>query len=356
VPSVRGAHDPVVYYGCDFERTFEALLAHAGYDALREDVRARQARGELVGLGVATFVELSDQGTFEQARVVPEADGTFTAHVGIAGVGQGVETVLAQVAADRLGVDIERVRISHRDTDLIPEGQGAFASRATVWGGRAIAGAIADLGARACAAAAERAGVAPGEVVFAGGVVRGVGGEEVVPLAELGVAGSFRYEAEPGPLETVAGANLAVAALDAETGAVTLERYAIAVDVGRVVNPLTLRGQLRGAAAMGIGGALLEEFSYGEDGQPTATSFMDYMLPTAAEIPDIDVLLLEFAETVPGDPLAGVKGGGEGGIIAAAATVANAVADALGEAGAGLTSLPIGPATVQRLARGAVAP
>jgi CO/xanthine dehydrogenase Mo-binding subunit len=127
-------------------------------------------------------------------------------------------------------------------------------------------------------------------------------------------------------------------------------RYAVAYEVGRAINPLTLEGQVRGAAAQGIGGALLEEFVYAPDGQPLSTSFLDYALPTATEIPDIDVVLLELGETTDGDPVSGAKGAGEGGIIATAATVTAAVADAVGPPGSSLASLPIMPETVQQLA------
>jgi CO/xanthine dehydrogenase Mo-binding subunit len=169
-------------------------------------------------------------------------------------------------------------------------------------------------------------------------------------MGELGVEGSYRYEPGGGS-HILSGANIGQVRIDPVSGGIELLRYAIAYEVGRAINPLTLEGQVRGAAAQGIGGALLEEFAYTPDGQPLSTSFMDYAMPTATEIPAIDVLLLELGETAEDDPVAGAKGAGEGGIIATAATVTGAVADALGPAGWSLSSLPLTPEVVQRLAR-----
>ena len=345
---------PVLYDEGDFPRVFRLLLEHVDYPALRRETDARRRRGERVGLAATAFIEMGNPGVFEQARVVAEADGTFTAHVGIASVGQGVETVLSQIAADALRVPIERIRISYKDTAVVPEGQGAFSSRATVWGGYAIAGAIRDLVERAKDATAERLEIAVEDLeVLDGGVVRPRGQPSGgVPMSELGVQGHHRYEPEGGS-HILSGANVGLVRVDGESGGVELERYAIAYEVGRAINPLTLEGQVRGAAAQGIGGALLEEFVYDAEGQPLSTSFMDYALPTATEIPNIDVVLLELGERTEDDPVSGAKGAGEGGIIATAATVTAAVADAVGPAGRWLCSLPLTPEMVQRLVRAA---
>jgi carbon-monoxide dehydrogenase large subunit len=332
---------PVAYTEGDFEETFERLLVHVDYDSLRADVDRRQEEGETVGLGVATFIEMGNPGIFEQSRAVAEEDGSFTVHVGIASVGQGVETVLSQVAADQLGVRIERITVSYQDTDLVPEGQGAFSSRATVWGGHAIAGAIQDMISRAREAAAERLGVPADELRYEAGALLHDGGAGAT-LAELGARGEYRYE--PGEASHILmGANAAVVAVDAESGEVEILRYAISYEVGKAINPLTLEGQVRGAAAQGIGGTLLEEFAYDSGGQPLSTSFMDYAMPTASEIPDVEVIIVELGETSRGSPLAGAKGGGEGGIIATGATLTNAIADALGPEAGSLTTLPLTP-------------
>jgi carbon-monoxide dehydrogenase large subunit len=338
---------PVRYDDGDFPLVFETLLRRVDHPRLRREVAERRARGAHAGLGVTAFIEMGNPGIFEQARVVAEPDGSFTAHVGIASVGQGVETVLAQVAADLLGVGIERVRVSYHDTAVVPEGQGAFSSRSTVWGGYAIAGAIRDLRQRARQAAGERLGAPVEELTVEGGAVRWRG--RAVALGELGVEGAHRYEPEGGS-HVLMGANVGLVEVDPESGAVDVLRYAVAYEVGRAINPLTLEGQVRGAAVQGIAGALFEEHAYGPDGQPLSTSFIDYAMPTAAEVPSVDVMLVELGEATDGDPLAGAKGGGEGGIIATAATIANAVADALGPSGRRVTALPLTPEVVQKLA------
>jgi CO/xanthine dehydrogenase Mo-binding subunit len=161
--------------------------------------------------------------------------------------------------------------------------------------------------------------------------------------------GEHRHEG--GASDVMMGANVGVVELDEDTGGVRVVRYAISYDVGRAINPLTLAGQLKGAAAQGFAGALFEEFAYSPDGQPLSTSFLDYAMPTAVELPDVELVVLELGDRGGGDPLAGAKGGGEGGIIGTAATLANAVADALGDAGDELTRLPITPELVRRLAR-----
>jgi aerobic carbon-monoxide dehydrogenase large subunit len=344
---------PVLYEEGDFPLVFEGLLERVGYDKLRADVDGRRERGECVGLGVTAFIEMGNPGVFEQARIVAEEDGTFTAHVGVASVGQGVETVLSQVAADLLGVEIERVAVRYQDTATVPEGQGAFSSRATVWGGYAIAGAVRELYEAAREAAAERFEAPPEVVTVEAGIARAKEGRRKLelPLGELGVQAHYRYEPEGGS-HVLMGANVGVVEVDRESGGVKVLSYAIAYEVGKAVNPMTLEGQVQGAAVQGFAGALFEEFSYGPDGQPLSTSFLDYAMPTAAEMPPMDVQLVELGETSDEDPLAGAKGGGEGGIIATAATIANAVADALGAPGRQIASLPLMPETIQELAAG----
>jgi aerobic carbon-monoxide dehydrogenase large subunit len=350
VPDVDSGRSTFYAEG-DYPETFDALLERLDYAGLCAEAERRRADGETVGVGITCFVEMGNPGVFEQARISPQPDGRFVAHVGIASVGQGIETVLSQIAADTMGIPIERFHISYQDTDVIPEGQGAFSSRGTVFGGNAIVGAIRDLEANAVRAASAHLGVDESRVLIEAGEARVKRGRRSVPIHELGVEGEYRYEPGEGS-HVLMGSNLALVRLDTDTGGVEILRYGISYDVGKAINPLTLEGQVRGAAVQGIGGALFEEFAYGEDGQPLATSFIDYAMPTAAELSPIDVLLLELGEQDPKDPLAGAKGGGEGGIIATAATLANAVADAVGDGGRALTALPITPELVHRLAAG----
>lgn len=344
--------EPLSYVEGDYPGAFEAVLERAEYPKLQQTVDERRAAGDLVGVGVGPFLEMGSPGPFEQSRLTIEADGTFTAHVGIASVGQGVQTVLAQIVADVLEVPIEQITISHHDTDIIPIGLGAFSSRATMFGGNAVAGAARGLLEAAKKAAAERFGVSGDDInVAAGSLTAGQNGTvQKVDLAELaGLQADYRYAPEAGS-HVVVGANLAMVELDRRTGEVRLLECAVAYEIGKAINPMTLDGQLVGGAAQGIAGALYEEFAYSEDGQPLSTSFMDYAMPTAAEIPDVKVELIEFANN-DDDPMAGARGGGEGGIVGAPGAIANAVADAFGAAGREITELPITPEQIQSLAQ-----
>lgn len=333
---------PIVYDSGDFPLTWGRLTGDVGYDDLRADVAARRTRGETVGIGTAAYLEEGGFGPWEYARAVPEPDGTYTLQVGVASVGQGVRTALAQIGADALGVDHDRVRISHRDTDEVRDGLGAFGSRTTILGGGAIIGAVADLERVARTAGAEALGVPEDQVAvdFAASVCRTDGDVGTVQLAALGCTGEHRHEKEAPGFSM--GAHLAVVTIDRETAGVKIERLVVCHDVGRVVNPVIVDGQIVGAAAQGAAGALFEALPYDEAGQPLATSFMDYLMPTAMEVPPVESIVLELADHGPPskNPL-GVKGCGESGIVGIGGAVANAVADALGEDGDQVVALPI---------------
>jgi carbon-monoxide dehydrogenase large subunit len=341
-----GGTEDVVYDAGDFPRVLSTLADTTGYGELRHAVSARRRSGATVGIGVAAYVEEGGFGPWETAHVVPRSDGGFVVHVGIAAIGQGVRTALGQVAADALGVDAERVEISHQDTDRVTEGFGAYASRTTVLGGNAIVRAVADLERNARVAGALALDVDSGEleVDLAQGVR--VPGRAWLALSELGCEGRGRYDKPYASWGM--GAHLAVVSVDRETGAIRVERLVACHDVGRMVNPALVRGQFAGGAVQGAAGALFEALPYDEAGQPLATSFMDYGMPTAAEMPPIEAVPLELPHHDPAtaNPL-GVKGAGESGIIGMGAAIANAVADATGGA---VPSLPISLARDQRLA------
>lgn len=338
--------EEIVYDAGDFPLLWDRLLEHAGYDELQKSVAARRAAGECVGIGLAAYVEAGARGPYEWARVVPEPGGGFVVHVGIAAIGQGVATALAQIAADALRVPMDKVTISHKDTDDVPEGGGAYSSRSVVFGGNAILGAVSDLFDRARGGAADRLGIAEADVeLVAGSIARERGRiEHGVTFADLGCEGRFRFEKHVRSFAM--GGALVVASIDEASSQVTVERCAVACDVGRAVNPLIVDGQVCGAAAQGIGGALLEELAYDVNGQPVSTSFMDYCLPTAAELPRIEAIVMEMPQHRPQTrtPL-GAKGAGEIGIVGMGAAVGNAVANALGDPAA-IVSLPIAPALV----------
>ena len=346
---------------------YPALLAAAGAEASRlgypAEVAAGRAAGRRRGLGVAAFLEKSGLGPQETADVVIGRTGAVHVYSGGTSLGQGIETVLAQIAADVLGLDPAGVSVVNGDTALQPFGGGSWASRSTVVAGSAVhaaAGAVRD---RAVEVAARMLEAAAADLVCAGGAVsvRGDPGSTVT-LGEIaaaaGPASRWLRPGEPAGLSARRrfevthmtypyGVHIAVVDVDPGTGGVQVLRYLVAYEVGRAVNPALVEGQLRGGAAQGIGGALLEEFCYDEAGQPQSATFMDYRIPTAAEVPAIDVLVTQDSPA-PGNPL-GVRGAGEGGVSAAGAAVASAVRDALGLAGS-VGQLPLTAARVQELA------
>ncbi len=346
---------------------YPALLAAAQAEADRlgypgEVERGRRA-GRRRGLGVAAFLEKSGLGPQETADVMVSRTGAVHVFSGGTSLGQGIETVLAQIAADALGVHPDQVSVVNGDTERQPFGGGSWASRSTVVAGSAVhaaAGAVRD---RAAEVAARMLEAAPGDLVSEPGriSVRGDPGAAVT-LAEVAQATApaspYLRAGEPAGLSARRrfevthmtypyGVHIAVVDVDPGTGAVQVLRYLVAYEVGRAINPALVAGQLRGGAAQGIGGALLEEFCYDENGQPQSATFMDYRMPTAAEVPPIDVLITQDSPA-PGNPL-GVRGAGEGGVSAAGAVLASAVRDALGLAGS-VGRLPLTPARVQELA------
>jgi CO/xanthine dehydrogenase Mo-binding subunit len=276
--------------------------------------------------------------------------GAAQVHVGSASVGQGVETVLAQICADALGVPYERVAVAHGDTDRVPRGVGSFGSRATSLGGAAVMVAAATLRDRLLKRAAEALEASAGDLEIERDAIV-VRGSPQASVSLRTLLGDERWAEEEAVFDSEDmsfpyGLHLAALEVDLETGGIHIDRYAIAYDVGRAINPQLVEGQVVGGAAQGLGGALLEELAYDETGQLASGSFMDYLLPTAGEVPHVDVLITEDAPT-PLTPL-GAKGAGEGGTAAAGAAIANAVSDALG---AEATDLPLAPARVLELAR-----
>lgn len=299
----------LVYDSGDYSLLLDRLLDHIGYVDLRESLAQRRRAGEMVGLGIGMFVEKSGLGPFDDVRVRRLDGGGVEVVTGAASVGQGMETVIAQICADVLGVDYGDVTVRHGQTDMIGRGMGAFASRVTVMTGVAVYLAATELAATGD----------PAEVTFNADHM------------------TYPY-----------GAHAAVARVDGDTGGVAVERYVVAYDVGRAINPMLCEGQIVGGVAQGVGGALLEQFSYDADGQPLATSFMDYLMPTVTEQPPVEVLLSEDAPS-PLNPL-GVKGAGEGGTNACGAAIAAAIDDAIGLRGA-ITQLPATPELIRSLIR-----
>jgi aerobic carbon-monoxide dehydrogenase large subunit len=345
----------------DYAGLLDKALAAAKWNDLQDEVKRRRVGGECVGTGLALFVEKSGLGPYDGVRVSVDTSGTVEVVTGAASLGQGIETVVAQICADALGVDYRCVRVVHGRTDRIAFGMGAFASRATVMTGEATRRAAVDVRAKAIELAAELMQQDVGALtVIDGKVVRNGGDGPSMALGEIAQAleptsrllgarapglsadGWFFSDHMTYPY----GVHIAVAKIDRETGAVTIERYLLAYDIGRAVNPMLVEGQLAGGFAQGVGGALLEEFRYDERGEPLSVNFADYLMPTAREMPPLDVLITQDAPS-PLNAL-GLKGAGEGGVNAVGAAIAAAIDDAIGVPGA-ITRLPVTPQRLREI-------
>jgi aerobic carbon-monoxide dehydrogenase large subunit len=345
----------------DFPGLLDAALEASGYEDWVREASDARADGRAVGTGIAYFLEKSGGGGFERARVSVDEHGRVRVAAGGATLGQGIETVLAQVTADELGVDPGAVEVTVGDTDLVSAGGGSWASRSTIFAGGAVRIAAEATAERAKRVAAELLEAAPEDVVLSGGHAQVAGSaDRRIPLADVAAAcdaaSAGRRGEEPGltaartfvdaPMTYPYGVHLGQVEVDRATGGVRVLRYFIAYEVGRAINPALVAGQLAGGAAQGLGGALMEAFRYDAAGQPQCTSFMDYLIPSAAEVPPVGTHIREDAPS-PGNPL-GAKGAGEGGVDGAGAVIAAAVEDALGATRA-IDTLPVVPERVREV-------
>ena len=355
----------VVLDSGDYAGLLDQALAAAKWNDLQDELKRRRAGGECVGAGLALFVEKGGLGPYDGVRLSVDTAGMVEVVTGAASLGQGIETVVAQICADALGVDYQRVRVVHGRTDRIAFGMGAFASRATVMTGEATRRAAVEVRAKALEVAAElmqqdagALAVSDGKVVCKGAdgpsIALGEIAKALEPTSKLLGARSPGLSADgwffSDHMTYPYGVHIALAKVDRETGGVRVERYLLAYDVGRAVNPMLVQGQLAGGFAQGVGGTLLEEFCYDERGEPLSVNFADYLMPTAREVPPLDVLITEDAPS-PLNPL-GLKGAGEGGINAVGAAIAAAIDDALGMPGA-ITRLPVTPQRLREILKGA---
>jgi len=358
----------MTYDSGDYARLLDKTLSAIGWEKLREDLKRRRAAGESVGVGLAMFVEKSGLGPFDIVRASIDTSGTVEIVTGATSVGQGMETAIAQICADALGVDYRRVRVVHGQTDRIAYGMGTFASRVTVMTGEATRIAATKLRAKALAAAAGllqtpaptldvidgmvvRKNATQGPSISLGDVARALNpGSKLVGEANPGLAAEGLFEQQH--MNYPYGIHIAVVHVDRDTGAPAVERFFVAYDIGKAVNPMLVDGQIAGGVAQGIGGALFEEFLYDARGEPLCVNFADYLMPTAREIPPIEVMITEDAPS-PLNSL-GVKGAGEGGANAAGAAIAAAIDDALAQPGA-VTELPVTPQRLRDILRAAAA-
>jgi aerobic carbon-monoxide dehydrogenase large subunit len=305
--------------------------------------------GRYHDVAVACFIEGGGAGPKETARLDLEADGTVSVYVGSTAVGQGLETVMAQIAADTLGLPLGQVRVLHNSTPFLDEGYGAFASRSTVLGGSAVFEAANVLLAKIRETASTRLGCAAQQVELVDGYARAPGRRSLVfgELAANGLCVTTAF-GNDNRLTYTYGSAAARVAVDPGTGDVELLDCLVVEDVGRIVNPLTVHGQAIGGMVQGLGGALLEHLVYDASGQLLTGSLADYLIPTATDFPKIRAIALENHPS-PSNPL-GVKGAGEGAIIPIGGVMANAVANALASFGAMPNELPLSPARIWHMA------
>jgi carbon-monoxide dehydrogenase large subunit len=307
--------------------------------------------GRYHGIAVGCYLEGGASGPREGARLVLESDGRIAVYTGSSGVGQGLETVFTQIAADALNMPMTSIRgVFHGSTSGVKEGFGSYSSRSVVMGGSAIVGTAKQLLERIRDAAAKRFACAARDIDIVDGSVRGPGGKTMT-LAELAGDGTLSAEAsfESNTRTYSYGAHAAHVAVDPRTGHVEVIDYVGIEDVGRIINPHTLHGQTVGAIVQGLGGVFLEHLVYDEEGQLLTGSLADYLTPGAEDFPSVRVVALEDYPS-PNNPL-GAKGAGEGGTIPVGGVIANAVAAALHVFGVQPRELPLSPPRIWQLIR-----
>lgn len=336
------------YDSGDYAAALDKCLDAFGW-AEKIKLQGRKIEGRYHGLGVACFVESGGAGPRENVRMTLERDGRITVAVGSSVLGQGLETIFAQIAADAMGLPFDTFRVIHGSTTIVDEGFGTYHSRAVVMGGSAILDGAKNLIAQIGAAASLQLQCRTEDVTFEDGVAHGPG-RHTLALADIGAAA--------GPLSangTFAntkrtysyGAHAAHVTVDPRTGRVEVLDYVAVEDVGRAINPALVHGQTFGAVVQGLGGVFLDHIIYDADAQLLNASLADYLLPTASDFPNIRGVTMELHRS-PSNPL-GAKGAGEGGMVAVAATAGNAVAAALATLKVAPNELPLSPPRLWRL-------
>ena len=361
-------HDNVNYLPC-----LKLAAAKADYARLRAEQQQASSDGKLRGIGISCFAELTGLGTTtavgpgtllqpgrDAVTLRLETSGVLTVAAALPSQGQRIITAMRQVAADELGINLEDINCLTNDTATAPYGFGTFASRTAVFGSGAVIKAAKELRQRILALGAFLLKVPVEEVTVANSAVHTLDRSKSISLREMAEKSYFSAKDIPEELNPgfevtsfydpkrgsfAAGAHLVVVDVDPETGDVKIVRYVAAEDVGTVINPAVVEGQIIGGIAQGIGEALLEEIVYDEQGQPRTVTLADYLVPSALEVPRIE---LHHANT-PSAALGGFKGCGEGSIIGALGAVSCAVADALSRRGGDIHEFP---ATPERVLKG----
>jgi carbon-monoxide dehydrogenase large subunit len=367
----------IVWDRSGFTDCLLAACKAADYDALRKRQAEARAAGRWLGIGIASYAELTGIGSrisvapgmplntgTETAKIRIDAAGGVTAAFGVASHGQGLETTLAQVVADKLGVRIEDIRIVQGDSAAVPNATGTYASRSTVLAGGAAMLAARSVRAKVFKVAAHLLEASADDLVAEDGRIyvpdtnksttfRDVARAVYLEMGRLPPEARDELEAaatyDPVVGTTSSATHIAVLEVDLNTCTVRLEKFVVAEDCGRIVNPLIVDGQVHGGVAQGIGAALYEELVYDGQGQILTASLADYVLPAASDVPPMHVIHMETASPA----LGGFRGMGEGGTIGAPAAVANAVSDALAPLGIEIDELPVTPERLFRLVQAA---
>ena len=357
---------PLTYDSGNYAPLLEEAARRIGYDGFETERGSARAEGRRLGLGIVSYVEGTGIGPCEGARVTVEPGGMVSVATGVGTQGQGHFTSFAQVVAEQIGVDPSRVRIVTGDTSEFHWGTGTFASRGAVVAGSAMHAAALRVRDKILSHASAALEVAVEDLELAGGVARVRGAPDLsIGLGELArranpLRGAVKPGTEPG-LEatayfgpaggsTAAGVHAMVVEVDPDTCRVEILRYVVVHDCGTVINPMIVEGQIHGGVALGIGNAFYEELVFDEEGGMTNASFMDYLLPTATDVPSIETA--HFQTPSPLNPL-GTKGVGEAGAIPVAAAFAQAIEDALSDDAPDLEILdmPLGPGKLFELMR-----
>lgn len=352
------AGKPQEYDSGDYPRMLDRARDLIDLPALRRDQAEGWKREEYLGVGLSMYLEATGLGPFESATVSVRPSGKVLVVTGAPSQGQGHRTTFAQVAADALGVGMGDVEVVGGDTATVPFGVGTFASRAMVTAGNAIHQSAGALRTKILHAAAEMIEADPSDLELSEGRI-GVRGQpnRWWTLAQLMRAQPFAPNAEgltgtayfqPTRFAVASGLHAVAVRVDPKTGRVEIVKYVVVHDAGRIVNPTIADAQIVGATAQGLGGALLEAMIYDENGQPLTTTYMDYLIPTVEDVPDL--VLDEVACPSPTNEL-GVKGLGEGGSSGPPAAIANAVEDALRPFGIVIRSCPLSPSRIRELLR-----
>lgn len=367
----------IIWDKTGFIECLDAAAETAGYEQLRKHQAQARESGRLFGIGIASYAELTGIGSriavapgmpintgSETAKITIDSTGAITAAFGVASHGQGLETTLAQIVADDLGARFEDIRVVQGDSDEVPMSTGTYASRSAVLGGGAAKHASAILQAKIRRVASHLLEASAEDLEVTEGKVTVLGTDRAVTFKQIAKAVysdmktlpvdareelTATYTYDPINGTTAAATHIAAVEIDPATCFVKIHKFVVAEDCGRIINPMIVDGQVHGGVAQGIGAALFEELIYDDDSQLLSASLVDYIIPSAPEVPLMNVVHVESESAVAG----GFRGMGEGGTIGAPAAIANAIADALSPFDIDVSILPMTPERIFKLIQNA---